>query len=98
MPRPHPSRPSRSLFRLQLAVFALVATAFTNIYITQPVLPRLQQEFGAGTVTVSLTVSAVILGIALANLPFGILADRWPIRPIILTSGIMVASMDWSAP
>ncbi|WP_457574538.1 MFS transporter [Desulfolithobacter sp.] len=91
MVSPHLSCQSRSLFRLQMAVFALVATAFTNIYITQPVLPRLQQEFGAGTVTVSLTVSAVILGIALANLPFGILADRWPIRPIILTGGIMVA-------
>lgn len=72
-----------ALLRLQLAVFALVSACFTNIYITQPVLPVLQQEFSASSATVSLTISAVVLGIALANLPFGVLADRLPIRPII---------------
>jgi len=80
-----------SCFRLQLTVFALVSASFTNIYITQPVLPVLQAEFAADMVTVSFTVSAVILGIALSNLPFGILADRLPIKPIILTGGVLVA-------
>ncbi len=78
--------------RLQLIVFALVSASFTNVYITQPVLPVLQQEFSADAVTVSLTVSAVILGIALANLPFGFLADRLPIHPILLVGGVMVAA------
>lgn len=73
-----------ALLRLQLAVFALVSACFTNIYITQPVLPVLQQEFNASSATVSFTISAVVLGIALANLPFGVLADRMPIRPIII--------------
>ena len=77
--------------RFQLIVFALVSAAFTNIYITQPVLPVLQREFGADMVRVSFTVSAVVLGIALSNLPFGALADRLPIRPIILAGGFMVA-------
>ncbi len=77
--------------RLQLIVFALVSASFANVYITQPVLPVLQQEFGADMVMVSLTVSAVILGMALSNLPFGSLADRLSIRPIILTGGLMVA-------
>lgn len=79
-----------SSLRLQLAVFALVSATFTNIYVTQPVLPVLQQEFGADMVRISFTVSAVILGIALSNLPFGFLADRLPIHPIILIGGIMV--------
>lgn len=78
-------------FRLQLIVFALVSAAFTNIYITQPVLPILQSEFSADMVLVSFSVSAVILGIALFNLPFGYLADRLPVHPIILTGGIAVA-------
>ena len=60
--------------RIQFAVFALVSAAFTNIYITQPVLPVLQQEFAADMVSVSFSVSAVILGIALSTLPFGF----WP--------------------
>jgi YNFM family putative membrane transporter len=40
---------------------------------------------------VSLTVSVVILGIALSNLPFGYLSDRWPIHPMILIGGLVVA-------
>ena len=78
--------------RLQLIVFALVSAAFTNIYVTQPVLPVLQQEFGADVVTVSFAVSAVVLGIALSNLPFGSLVDRLPIHPIILVGGVCVAA------
>ncbi|MCW8902871.1 MFS transporter, partial [Sedimenticola sp.] len=81
----------RSHLRLQLVVFTLVAASFTNIYLTQPVLPVLQAEFAATTLQVSFTVAAVILGIALANLPFGVLVDRLPIQPIILTGGIAVA-------
>lgn len=80
-----------SYFRLQFIVFALVSASFTNIYITQPVLPVLQNEFSADMVLVSFSVSAVILGIALSNLAFGVLADRLPIQPIILTGGLSVA-------
>ncbi|MDT8380321.1 MAG: MFS transporter [Desulfotignum sp.] len=80
-----------SYFRLQFIVFALVSASFTNIYITQPVLPVLQNEFSADMVLVSFSVSAVILGIALSNLAFGVLADRLPIHPIILTGGLTVA-------
>ena len=80
-----------SNFRFQFTVFALVSASFTNIYITQPVLPVLQNEFGADMVLVSLSVSAVILGIAIANLPFGYLADRISIHPIILAGGVAVA-------
>jgi len=79
-----------SASRLQLIVFALVSASFANVYITQPVLPVLQQEFHADMVTVSLTVSATILGMALSNLPFGSLADRLSITPIITAGGIMV--------
>ena len=81
-----------SYFRLQFIVFALVSASFTNIYVTQPVLPVLQREFSADMVLVSFSVSAVILGIAISNLPFGFLADRLPIHPIILTGGVLVAA------
>ena len=55
----------------QPLIFALVASAFANIYITQPVLPVLASEFKVDAAVASLTVSATVLGIALANLPFG---------------------------
>jgi YNFM family putative membrane transporter len=84
--------PSLSGFAgLQTLVFALVAAAFATVYITQPVLPVLQQEFGVSPAVASLTVSGVILGIALANLPFGMLADRYPVRLLILSGGTVVA-------
>jgi YNFM family putative membrane transporter len=75
---------------LQTTVFALVAAAFTTIYITQPVLPVIQQTYQVSAARASVTISAVIFGITLANLPFGALADRWSIRPIILAGGLMV--------
>jgi len=81
-----------SNIRLQFIVFALVSSSFTNIYLTQPVLPVLQVEFGADLVQVSFSVSAVILGMAIANLPFGMLADRFPIQPLILIGGLVVAA------
>lgn len=83
--------PDYSYFRLQFIVFALVAVSFTNVYVTQPVLPVLQSEFSADMVLVSFSVSALILGIAISILPFGFLADRLPIHPIIFTGGVSVA-------
>ncbi len=80
-----------NFLRLQALVFTLVAAAITNLYITQPVLPIIQQEFGVSAPVASLTVSAVILGIALANLPFGWLADRYPVGRLIGLGGGVVA-------
>ena len=77
-------------FGLQALVFALVSAAFTTIYLLQPVLPVLQQEFGVDENRASLAISAVIFGIALSNLPFGRLADRRPIKPIIACGGFVV--------
>lgn len=71
-------------------VFSLVAAAFTTIYITQPVLPVLRKEFGLDETGASLTISAVILGITLSNLPLGSAADRFRIKPLIVTGGLVV--------
>ena len=77
---------------IQALVFALVASSFTVVYITQPVLPVLETEFGTDARTASLSVSAVIFAMALANLPFGALVDRYPIKPIILIGGSVIAT------
>jgi MFS transporter, YNFM family, putative membrane transport protein len=82
---------SKSYFGLQALVFGLVAAAISQIYMTQPVLPVLQVEFGVSPSEASHTVSAVILGIALANLPFGWLSDLFPVQRLILVGGVVVA-------
>jgi YNFM family putative membrane transporter len=82
----------QNFFSFQTLVFALVAAAISTIYLTQPVLPILEREFGVNPSQASYTVSAVILGIALANLPFGMLADRFPVQRLILVGGVVVAA------
>src|ERR1700693_695711 len=76
---------------MQGVVFALVAGTFMTVYIPQPVLPILTREFGVTPGVASLTVSATVFGIALSNLPFGILGDRFAIRPLVLGGGAIVA-------
>lgn len=76
---------------LQLLIFSLVAAAFTMIYLPQPVLPVIRSEFGVTEPVASLLVSAVILGMALSNLPFGILADRRRVRPLFISGGIVIS-------
>ncbi|MBM4283759.1 MAG: MFS transporter [Deltaproteobacteria bacterium] len=83
--------PQDNFLRLQILVFTLVAAAFTTVYLTQPVLPVIQGEFHVSASVASLTVSAVILGMALANLPFGALADRVPAPRLIGLGGTLVA-------
>ena len=82
---------SRDTRGLRVVVFFLVSAAFTTIYLVQPVLPVLQSEFGVDEARASYAVSAVILGIALSNLPFGRLSDRYPVKPIIGVGGGVVA-------
>ena len=48
--------PDTNFFRLQALIFTLVAAAITNMYITQPVLPIIEQEFAVAAATASLTV------------------------------------------
>lgn len=74
----------------QTLIFCLVSAAVATIYITQPVLPVLQTEFSVNETRASLSISAVIFGIALANLPFGMLADRYKVRPIIVVGGSVI--------
>ncbi len=77
--------------RLQRAVFVLVCAAFLNIYITQPILSVLESEFHASLLQVSFSVSAVLLGVAIANLPFGALADSWPVARLVMLGGTVIA-------
>ncbi len=46
-----------AFLRLQGLVFALVAAAFTNIYLPQPVLPILASEFHVSAAGASMTIS-----------------------------------------
>ena len=64
--------------------------AFLNLFLTQPILPLLASIFGASKATVSLTVTAATLGVALAAPFTGQIADRLGRKPVILWSAALL--------
>lgn len=78
-------------YKLNAAVFSLAFAAFFNVYLPQPVLPIIQNTFGASTIWTALIISALFLGIAIGNLLFGIAVDRYAIRPIVIGGGVVIA-------
>lgn len=64
--------------------------AFLGLYCTQPLLPLLESVFHASKTTVSLTVSAATLGVALSAPFFGALTERLPRKRVIVASLIGV--------
>ncbi|MFN8474954.1 MAG: MFS transporter [Anaerolineae bacterium] len=75
--------------RQRWAMFALYAAAvvvFGDMYLTQPILPILSQEFGIAPATAGLSVSAVVLLIAFASLSYGSLSDSLGRKPVMVWS------------
>jgi YNFM family putative membrane transporter len=64
--------------------------AFTNLFLTQPILPLLADLYGASKASVSLTVTAATLGVALSAPFIGQLADRLGRKPVIVWSAAIL--------
>ena len=69
---PPPPPPGR---REIWALYAGTVAAYADMYLTQPILPLLSEEFGVGPARAGLTVSAVVLAIAGAAAFYGPLSD-----------------------
>ncbi len=70
--------------------FATVAV-YADLYITQPILPLLSREFGVAPATAGLTVSVVVLMIAVVSSAFGSLSDRVGRKPVMVVSCALLA-------
>jgi MFS transporter, YNFM family, putative membrane transport protein len=70
--------------------FATVAV-YADLYITQPVLPLLSKEFGVPPATAGLTISVVVLMIALVSSGYGSLSDAIGRKPVMVTSCLLLA-------
>ena len=66
--------------------------AFLGLYCTQPLLPLLESIFHASKTTVSLTVSAATLGVAISAPVFGALTEHLPRKSVIVASLIGVTA------
>lgn len=83
-PAPHGGRGLFALF------FATVAV-FSDLYVTQPILPLLSREFGVPAPTAALTVSVVVFMIALVSSAWGPLADAFGRKPVMVWSCALLA-------
>src|SRR5512138_3944916 len=61
--------------RERLALYAGTVVAYADMYLTQSILPVLAARFGVGAARAGLTVSAVVLSIAVASSFYGPLSD-----------------------
>lgn len=88
-----PAHPEQ-LTRPRLAMIALYIAAvavFCDMYITQPILPLLSHEFQIGPATAGLSVSAVVVLIALASSVYGPLGDALGRKRVMVISCMLLA-------
>ena len=81
------SQPRPSLFPVVLAGF----TAFLDLYATQPLLPMLMRVFDASHFTVSLTVTAPTIAVAIAAPIIGRVSDIGGLKRLIVASAFLLA-------
>ncbi len=77
--------------RERLALYAGTIAAYADMYVTQPILPLLSKEFGIGAARAGLTVSAVVLAIAVASTLYGPLSDAAGRRRVMAGSTGLLA-------
>lgn len=84
---PHPAEQRRAT----LALYAAAVVIFSDMYLTQPILPLLSREFGRAPATAGLSVSVVVLFIALASTGYGPLSDTLGRKPVMVGSCALLA-------
>jgi YNFM family putative membrane transporter len=75
----------------KLAVMLAGASAFLQVYVTQPLLPLLTEVFHASKIGVSMTVTAASLGVAVGAPFAGYISDRWGRKQVIVWSAFLLA-------
>src|SRR6266511_5080272 len=70
--------------------FATVAV-YADLYITQPILPLLSKEFHIAPATAGLTISVVVLMIALVSSAYGSLSDAVGRKPVMVVSCLLLS-------
>ena len=84
------ARPTR--WRLLALLIAMTGVSSLSLNILVPAIPSLVAKFAADPASVQLTVSLYLLGLAVAQLVFGPLSDRFGRRPVVL-AGLALATI-----
>lgn len=75
------------------ALYLTGFASFIGLYLPQPILPFLAQDFGVSVGAASLVISVTILGIALASPLVGVLSDRYGRKRMLVGSSALLALM-----
>jgi DHA1 family bicyclomycin/chloramphenicol resistance-like MFS transporter len=83
---------SRAPVRLLALLIAMTGVSSLSLNILVPAIPNLAAKLGTDPAHVQLTVSLYLMGLAVAQLVFGPLSDRFGRRPVVL-SGLALATV-----
>lgn len=73
-----------------VALFFAPAFIFANMYTTQAILPVLSHDFRISAPTAGLTVSLLVLAVAMGSLFYGPLSDRIGRKPVMVGTSFLV--------
>lgn len=89
-------KPSPALSGYQFRVLAVLALInfvnFADRQVVPPLVPLLRKEFGVNSAELGLLQVVLLAVLAVASIPFGLLADRWS-RTRIIASGVIFWSL-----
>jgi YNFM family putative membrane transporter len=74
-----------------VALYLVAVAVFSDMYITQPILPLLAKEFQISAATTGLSVSLVVVMIALASSAYGPLGDALGRKRVMVASCLLLA-------
>ena len=77
--------------RISLALNFAAVAVFADLYTTQPILPILSQQFGVSAGTAGLTISVVVLMIAIISAAYGFLSDALGRKPVMVAACVLLA-------
>lgn len=84
-------RSGRRTWDYRAALYLVAVAVYADMYITQPILPLLSREFGVAPATAGLTVSMVVLAIALASSCYGPFSDALGRKQVMVWSCLLLA-------
>src|SRR5690349_21368937 len=73
-----------------VALFLATAFIFANMYTTQAILPVLSQDFQVSAPTAGLTISMLVLAVAIGSLIYGPISDRVGRKPVMVGVSLLV--------
>jgi len=79
--------------RANLAMFVGGFTTFSALYATQPILPRLSEEFSIAPTSASLSVAAGTAALATMLIPASVLSDRYGRERVMKTALVLAAAV-----